>query len=254
METQDKRKSICHIYYHRFFELDLLRGCAIAIMIFFHILWDLDYFNIITIDNTIYQYNRLFSPIFFLLVGMCLAISVERKTSMKAKINHLLSRGLWILGLGILLSILSFVFISEKPIYFGVLHCIGLSIICSIPFLKFKSYNMIFASCILLMGSFVGSLSIENPTLFHLVLGLHQSNVWSYTIDYFPIFPWFGVVLFGIALGNLLYTGCERRVRIPDISKYRPVKLFSWLGQHSLSIYLLHQPVIAGTIAIFTLL
>jgi len=73
----------------------------------------------------------------------------------------------------------------------------------------------------------------------------------KYTIDYFPLLPWLGVCLLGIALGDIMYKDNKRRFPLPDLSKYRPSKLFSWLGQHSLAIYLLHQPVIAGVLFLF---
>ena len=143
------------------------------------------------------------------------------------------------------------VFIPDRPIFFGVLHCIGLSIILSIPFLKFRCYNLIIANIIILAGLIIGQFSIENPTIIHIAIGLHQTNIYSHTVDYFPLLPWFGGCLFGIALGDFLYKGNRRKFNLPDISKYKPVTMFSWLGQHSLVIYLLHQPIIAGALSIF---
>lgn len=239
---------------YRFIELDILRGSAIAIMIFFHTLWDLNYFGLIQIDTSVYQYNKIFSPIFFLLVGICLAISINKRQTKSELTKHLLIRGLWVFGLGMILTAITLLFVPDKPIFFGVLHCIGLSIILSTLFLRFKTYNIIFATAIILAGIIIESYPIKNPTVFHLAIGLHQSGVWRYTIDYFPLFPWFGVCLFGIAIGNLLYKDNKRRFIIPDISKYKPAKMFSWLGQHSLAIYLLHQPIIAGALSLFVIL
>jgi uncharacterized membrane protein len=165
--------------------------------------------------------------------------------------KHLFLRGLKIIGLGMIITIITMIFIPGRPIIFGVLHCIGFSIILSIPFLKFKSYNILFATLIILTGIIMGQYTIENPTVLHLAVGLHQSDITQYTIDYFPLFPWFGGCLVGIALGHILYKGNERRFKIPDLSKYKPVTMFSWLGQHSLAIYLFHQPVIAGTLFIY---
>ena len=128
---------------------------------------------------------------------------------------------------------------------------VGFSIILSIPLLKFNYYNFFFATWIILIGILFGQYPVENPTVLHLAVGLHQANIAQYTIDYFPLFPWFGACLFGIVLGKLLYIGDERRFRIPDISKYKPVTMFSWLGKHSLAIYLLHQPIIAGALSIY---
>jgi uncharacterized membrane protein len=101
---------------------------------------------------------------------------------------------------------------------------------------------------------FTSQFFIESPTVLHLVLGFHQANVWQYTVDYFPLIPWFGVSLLGVVMGDLLYCGDRRRFRMPDLSKYRPVKVFQWAGQHSLGIYLFHQPVIAGALALFVIL
>jgi len=240
----------------RFIELDVLRGFAIIFMIFLHILWDLDYFGLVPLNQNVYQFNVIVQPMFFLLVGICLAVSTNKNYNLPKKemYKHLLSRGLWIFGLGIVLTLITLLFVPDRAIIFGVLHCIGFCIILSIPFLRFKAYNIIFATVIILLGFVMGSLVIENPTAFHLAIGLHQTEVWKYTIDYFPLFPWFGVSLLGIAIGNLLYKDNERRFKIPDLSKYKPITMFSWLGKHSLAIYLFHQPVIVGALSIFAIL
>lgn len=247
-------KPVNKIHSYRFIELDLLRGCAIAIMIFYHLLWDLDYFDIVSLNNGMYQTNRLFPPIFFLLIGICLAISTSKKQTPNERTKHLLIRGSWIFSLGMILTSITLIIIPDKPILFGALHCIGLSIILSIPFLKFKSYNIIFASIIILIGFIVGSIPVENPSLLHLVIGFHKAGIWNYTIDYFPLLPWFGVILVGIALGDILYKDNKRKFKIPNLSKYKPITIFSWLGQRSLIVYLLHQPIITGALLFFKIL
>ena len=95
---------------------------------------------------------------------------------------------------------------------------------------------------------------IHNPTLLHLIIGQHSADLWSYTLDYFPMMPWFGLVLLGISIGDQLYEGSSRRFRMPDLSEYKPVKIFQWCGQHSLGLYLLHQPVIAGALSVYLLI
>lgn len=250
-----KIKKPNNIHYSRFIELDFLRGFAIIFMIFLHVIWDLDYFGLVPMNTQIYRLQVIVPAIFFVLLGICLTVSSNKKINsplkdQKTYYKHLLIRGLKIIGFGIIITLVSLIFISDKPIIFGVLHCIGFSIILSIPFLKIKYLNIMPATFIIIIGYLIGKFPVENPTVLHLVIGLHQSNISLHTVDYFPLLPWFGACLFGIVLGNLLYNGNERRFKIPDLSKYKPVTIFSWLGKHSLAIYLVHQPIIAGALTL----
>jgi uncharacterized membrane protein len=69
-----------------------------------------------------------------------------------------------------------------------------------------------------------------------------------YTLDYFPIFPWFGLVLIGIFLGNKFYQDGKRGFKLPDLSGSFIVDLLGTLGRNSLAIYLVHQPIIVATL------
>jgi len=261
IKLKEKIKENLHKFHKttstRFIELDFLRGLAIILMIFGHILWDLNHYKIMPMNNILYSGLQSFvPPLFFLLVGMCLIIS-KKKVEAKNMDNenefykHLIIRGLKILGLGMVITAISLVVFPGKPVVFGVLHCIGLSVIISAPFLKYRNYNILFAVSILFGGLILSQISFENPSIFHLIFGLHPQNIWSYTVDYFPLVPWFGIALTGIVIGDWLYCGEKRMFKIPDLSEYKPAKIFSWAGQHSLSLYLIHQPLIAGTIILF---
>jgi uncharacterized membrane protein len=234
----------------RFIELDMLRGFAIIFMIILHVMWDLDYFGIIPLNKDFYSLNIIVPIMFFLLVGICQAVNNEKYQNQPKKMYlRTIQRGLWILNLGMLFTVLTAIVSPDRPILFGVLHCIGVSILLSALFLRFKSYNIIFAILIVIAGTIIANVyPVNNPNILQLAVGFHQPDIARHTIDYFPLFPWLGVCLIGIALGNILYKNNKRRFPIPDLSKYKPTKVFSWLGQHSLVIYLLHQPVIAGVL------
>jgi len=243
----------------RFIELDALRGIAIGLMIFLHLLWDLDYFGVVPLNHEVYQIQKMVPLMFFALVGICLAICQQKKKTMpqekqKQFNRHLAIRGLKICGLGLIITIISLIFMPDRPVIFGVLHFIGLSIILSVPFLKLKKYNIFAAGIVALMGLLISNITIGNPTVFHLIVGVHQADVWRYTIDYFPLFPWFSAVLFGIFLGDILYNGNERRFNLPGISNYRPIHALSWIGKHSLAIYLAHQPILAAMLSVYIIL
>lgn len=238
----------------RFIELDVFRGFAIVFMIILHLFWDLDYFGILPLNKNFYSLNIIVPAMFFLLVGICQAVNSHKyQTRPKKMYLRTIQRGLWVLNLGMLLTLLTAIVLPERPIMFGVLHCIGCCIILSIPFVKFKATgNTVVATLIIIAGISIGSCYIvENPNILQLATGFHQSSIGQHTIDYFPLLPWLGVCLLGIVLGNILYKENKRRFSLPDLSKYKPTKLFSWLGQHSLTIYLLHQPIIAGLLFLY---
>ena len=95
----------------------------------------------------------------------------------------------------------------------------------------------------IILGLYVPEISVEHFWL--LWLGLAPPEF--YSLDYVPLLPWFGVVLFGVGLGDLLYPGYRRRVTWLDqiaVSGCSWARLLCYLGRNSLTIYLVHQPLI----------
>lgn len=228
----------------RFWEIDFVRGVALVMMIFFHILFDIYYikgFRLIKNNLFWLLFPRLTASIFIVVSGVCLSIIYQRDREKRANLFlKYLKRGLKIFSIGIMITIATFLFIRKDFIIFGILHFLGLSSIMIYPFLRFKEANLILGPSFIFIGLFLSQYSFNFPHL--LFLGFAPNNF--STLDYFPIFPWFGLILIGIFLGSLLYKDGKRCFKIMDISSIKLVKLLCILGRNSLKIYLAHQPII----------
>jgi len=226
----------------RIFEIDFARGSAIVLMVVSNLITDLQYFYNYTTYETFWRvFATIGASIFLLIVG----ISMNLSYSKNAKFSKFLKRGAFIFALGLLITFVTWIFVPIDYIVFGVLHLIGLSIIIGYPFLKLnKKFSLVAGLTFILLGLWIANTVVR--TNYLLWLGLTTSSFSS--LDYFPIFPWFGVVLIGLFLGKWLYPDGKSKFKLPEIKLSKPV---SWLGRHSLIIYLIHQPIILGLLFLF---
>jgi uncharacterized membrane protein len=232
----------------RFWEVDSLRGLAVILMITYHFLFDLTFFGVLYVDvysGFLWIFARLTAFTFIFLMGVSLTLSRSRAEQSGEFIQgglfkKYLKRGLKIFSLGLLITVVTWIFIPEEFIIFGVLHFIGISIILAYPFLKRKYTNFALGISIIIVGIYLGTYSFNFSWLMW--LGFVPSTL--QTVDYFPILPWFGVVLLGLFFGRLLYKNYKRQFSIPDLSESYIVRIFSFLGRNSLVIYLIHQPIL----------
>jgi len=239
----------------RFWEIDFLRGIAVIGMIIFHGLYDLNYFNIYKLElysGFLLLLAYSIGSIFILLVGMSLTLSYAKArktmTGYTVKVKYL-KRGVMIFGLGLLITLATWLYLDEGFIVFGVLHCIGISIILAYPFLHFRFLNLIGGIICIVVGILLKPLTFE---FYWLVwLGFRPSHF--YSVDYYPLLPWLGVVLLGIFIGNLLYPNYKRIFKLQDLSRFRCIRSLAFLGRHSLIVYFLHQPILIGIICLFLL-
>ena len=237
----------------RFWEVDLFRGIAIVMMVLFHFFFDLNYLGIAHLDmhsGLLLVMGRISAIIFVFLVGVSLTLSYSRtrlsRPGRRSYYFKFFKRGLVIFSWGLVITLVTALLLRRGTVYFGILHLIGLSIMLAYPFLKYRAESLVAGLLVLLLALPASQILIDSPLL--LWLGIMPYGF--YTLDYFPLIPWFGVVLLGIFTGNSLYTDYRRQFRIPDVSGNPAVKLLGYLGRRSLLIYLVHQPVIVGILII----
>lgn len=229
----------------RFWEIDILRGIAIILMVIFNYSFALSYLNIYTFDGgwTYWVlFPRFVAAMFIFLAGLSLTLFYNQIKSRKPKevCKKIFSRGLKIFCLGILITIVTFITFPQAFVIFGILHLIGVSLILGSFFLRFRKLNLLLGISLIALGIYLQTLRFDFSWL--LWLGFVPKNF--FTFDYFPIFPWFGVTLLGIFFGNLLYSYGKRQFKVRELSDSIIIKSLSFLGRHSLIIYLIHQPIL----------
>ncbi|HLD58065.1 MAG TPA: heparan-alpha-glucosaminide N-acetyltransferase [archaeon] len=232
----------------RFWEIDFLRGIAVIMMVVFHFLFNLSFFTgfaVVVSAGFWFWFARITASIFVFLAGTALSISNARALPEKENTGKkFFLRGARIFCYGLAITAITWIFFPEEFIVFGVLHFMGVSIIIAQPFLKWKLKNLFLGAIVIIAGIFLQSLAFGFSWL--LWLGFLPQNFASF--DYFPLLPWFGIILFGIFAGKHLYPLGKRGFSIRELGNKIFAKQLCWIGRHSLIIYFLHQPILIAVI------
>jgi uncharacterized membrane protein len=152
-----------------------------------------------------------------------------------------------IFALGLVITLVTWFFPHDGFIVFGILHCIGLSIILGYFFIRYTFISFIMGILLVFIGILLQGIFIDFYWLFWIGLKPYR----FYTLDYFPLLPWFGVVLIGIYIGNIVYQNGYGKKILTDKFDNVFVNGLVYLGRHSLIIYMLHQPIIYVFIFLF---
>lgn len=220
---------------NRIWEIDFLRGIALILMIYFHLIYDMGEIYGYPVDYT-KGFNaftgRAAGTLFIFLSGISSTLS-----------RNNIKRGIKILALGLLITGATYLYNPQMVIVFGILHFLGTARLLSVPLDKVDVYPLAIGAIIIFTaGRFIGRIPVEGNGLF--ILGLTGSNFVS--ADYYPLIPWFGLFLFGVVIGKLIYG--EKK----SIFKFSPGNNpISFVGRRTLLIYLIHQPAIMLILEIF---
>lgn len=255
----------------RFWEVDAMRGVAIITMIVYHTMWDLWYWRVLP-DVVLWEgfwryWQRFTVGTFLILVGVSLTLVYRRERERRGPGVRLfpkfLARGLKIFGLGMVITLVVTV-AGVGYVDFGILHLIGISTILAYPLLRFTWLNLALWVAFSAAGKWLETIHFDGrwlsvpigASVFVFFLDGRWLTPFGVTptrypaVDFFPLIPWFGVVLLGVWFGNWFYVGNQRRVPLPAWGDVAPIRGLRFLGRHSLTIYLIHQPLILLVLAL----
>ena len=239
--------------------LDEVRGFDLILMVFFHAFYVIGYLFKYSWGAWLFQF---FNPVEPFFAGLFIFIC-----GISCRLSHSnWKRGGLLALVAIGMSLFLYLFMREEMIWFGVLHFLAVSILLFAllrPLLdRIPPWAGLIGSALLLLltwwvpvyrGSMLGIKGlfgtdipgwlVDIPALYPLGLGAGEGA------DYFPLLPWFFCFLAGSFVGVW-----AKQNRFPRWMYVSRLPWLSWLGRHTLVIYVLHQPVVFGLCWLFVAL
>lgn len=232
---------------YRIEAIDLARGGALIAMAVYHFAWDLEFFGYappgLTAEGGWKLFARAIASSFLFLAGVSLYLAHGQGIRWRGFGRRMAM----VAGAALAISIATFIATPERFIFFGILHEIALASLLGLAFLRLPALvTLAVAAAVIAAPHFLRSVVFDHPAWWW--TGLSSANPPSN--DYVPIFPWFGPVLIGVALAKLAVdSGLFQRLgQWAPGGWSRPAQ---FAGRHSLSVYLIHQPILIGLIWTF---
>lgn len=236
--------------------IDELRGFAIILMVVYHFLYSLAFVYGFTLQPWVLNAMVIVQPF-----GAGLFITIAGISSCFSHSNW--QRGLKVLLVAILISVATYIFLPDQAIYFGVLHFYGVAILLfaasrrlleRIPpvVLAIVSGVLFYTTWNLRDGfltlPFLGHVTLPASLYSSILLaplGLPPASFSS--SDFFPLLPWLPIFLIGTTIGREVL-----QRRLPAFCYRSHIPALTQIGQHSMLIYIVHQPAILGTLWLVT--
>lgn len=222
--------------------IDVVRGVAIIAVIVYHLVWDLGDFDLIAghparSENGTHIAHGI-AGTFLFLVGVSLVLAHGERFRPRPFVHRLAE----LVAYGLLISVATYVVMPNQWVSFGILQCIAVSTVLAVPFLRLSRAVALGAAGMAI--ALPGLVNIPGGSRWVSWTGLTEHG--PVTIDHAPVLPLFALALLGIVvMRTLVENGAsERLAQISTDSG--PLRWLSFLGRHTLVIYLVHQPVLLG--------
>ena len=227
--------------------IDIARGVALIAMAIYHFAWDLEFFGYSTPGTAATGgwkiFARSIATSFLFLVGVSLFLAHAKGIRWTPFLKRLGK----VIVAAALITVVTWYATPQTFIFFGILHQIALASLLGLAFLRLP------AAMILVTGAAI----IALPFFYRADLFAHSALWWvglspvnPRSNDYVPLFPWFGVVLLGIAAAKIA-TANGWLEKLRALGQPNWLALPDLLGRYSLSFYLLHQPVLIALVWLF---
>jgi len=221
--------------------IDALRGLSVVLMVIHHLLYNI--WQFLGGPSWLFT-NPVFDILHYIFAGLFILLS-----GVSSRFSHdNIKRGAIVAVFAVIITYVT-VRVINMPIWFGILHLLGFSML--FYGLTQKLWNIIpkFIAPVLYIAGIVFSVIVLNNYALTSdivwirdglwILGWRQTGYSSR--DYFPILPWIFVFLLGTSAGWYIR---ERKLP-PRFYSIKPL-FFPAVGRKALLIYLLHQPVLYG--------
>lgn len=232
----------------RFWEIDLARTVAILMMVAYHAVYDIE---LLVPGLGPDPFRGAWGTLpeatggsFLLVAGVSLAVADGRLRARGANAatrlrRHLRHAGV-VLAAGAVVSLATWVAFDDRFVRFGILHMIAVGIAIGAVAVRLGAWNLVPGAAAIAVGVLVADEPTASAVLG--VVGLDEQGFRS--VDHWPVLPWIGPVLIGIAVGSLLYPRGERARPIAAARALAPAAWLSAPGRRSLAVYLGHQLVL----------
>jgi len=231
--------------HQRLRSVDVLRGLAIAGVVVFHLVWDLDFSGLLQSNFSHHPawllFGRGLASTFMVLVGVSLALAHRNTIRWRPFFKRL-----WIIiAAAAAISLATLVIFPDAFIYFGILHAIATASMIGIVFVPLPAASSVVVGIAILVLPLFFSEPLFN-TRWLAWIGFAATPPVSN--DYVPIFPWVGLTLIGLGAAKASIT----RGFDDWIVRHEPTgpttTALGRAGRLSLPIYLLHQPILLALI------
>lgn len=225
--------------------VDIARTVALCAMAVFHFAYDLEMFGFA--PHEMMQrpewiwFARVIAGSFIFLSGVSLVLGAPQDT------RKFFKRLVMIGAAAAMVSFGTYIAMGSAFVRFGILHLLLGSSLLGVVFLRSPFWIngllgvVVLALPLLPFWPFL-------PSTGWLWLGATVEPL-PLMVDYVPILPWFGMFLLGMGTaGWMQHLGLWSVLENYPSADARWARLLAWPGQHSLAIYLIHQPVLFGLV------